>query len=265
MADGWVCLHRELLEKPIWANSSPEHRCVLVALLVMANHEPRQWEWQGKKFMVQRGQLVTSLESLAQKAGPGVSIQNVRTALARFEKLDFLTNQSTNTGRLITICNYSKYQDTKSQPNKADNKDLTKTQQRPNKDLTTNNNDNNDNNETKRERARPFPPDFAVTEDMRHWFSGKGYTVDIEASTERWKNAMMAKGETFKDWTAAWRNGMTKAQEWADEKKPKIPLTKEHIAKLVSIAEKSDGGVHVTECQGKIITVTANGRISGWS
>lgn len=145
--DGWICLHRELLEKPIWANSSPEQKCILIALLMLANHKPKKWEWKGEKFMVKRGQMVTSLESISVKAGPGISIQNVRTAIARFEKLEFLTNQSTKTGRLITICNYSKYQDKKNQPNKDDNKDLTKTQQSPNKDLTPNNNDNNDNKE----------------------------------------------------------------------------------------------------------------------
>jgi hypothetical protein len=145
--DGWICLHRELLEKPIWSNSSPEQKCILIALLMLANHKPKKWEWKGEKFMVKRGQMITSLESISVKAGPGISIQNVRTAIARFEKLEFLTNQSTKTGRLITICNYSKYQDKKIQTNKEDNKDLTESQQRPNKDLTPNNNDNNDNKE----------------------------------------------------------------------------------------------------------------------
>ncbi len=140
--DGWICLHRELLEKPIWANSTPEQKAVLVALLLMANHKPKQWEWDGKKFVCGRGQFVTSLQHIAEKSGPGVSIQNVRTALKRFENLEFLTNQSTKEGRLITICNYSKYQDNKNAANKATNSQLTNDQQRPNKDLTTNNNDN---------------------------------------------------------------------------------------------------------------------------
>ncbi|MFL0267237.1 hypothetical protein [Candidatus Clostridium radicumherbarum] len=50
----------------------------------------------------------------------------------RFEKLGFLTNKSTKTGRLITIDNWELYQVELKQTNKGSNKDLTKSQQRPN-------------------------------------------------------------------------------------------------------------------------------------
>lgn len=146
---GWIKLYRELLDNPIWKCSTNEQKVILITLMLMANHESNKWEWRGKKFEVQAGQFVTSLQSIAEAAGGGITIQNVRTALNRFEKLEFLTNKSTKTGRLITIVNWRKYQDRDTLPNKDTNKDLTKTQQRPNKDLTTNKNDNNDNNDNK--------------------------------------------------------------------------------------------------------------------
>ena len=102
----------------------------------MANFKSKQWEWKGEKFDVLPGQFITSLESIVSTCGTGIKIQNVRTALVRFEKLDFLTNESTKTGRLITIANWSVYQCDDEAPNIAANKDLTKTSQRPNKDLT---------------------------------------------------------------------------------------------------------------------------------
>jgi len=46
-SSGWVSLHRKLFSEPIWLNSSPQHKVVLVVLLGMANHAPRQWEWLG--------------------------------------------------------------------------------------------------------------------------------------------------------------------------------------------------------------------------
>lgn len=148
MSAGFIVLHRELIEKPIWLNSTPEQRSILIALLIMANHKAHQWEWKGQKFTCERGQVITSLDSIAASSGKGVSVQNVRTALKRFENLEFLTGESTKQGRLITICNYCKYQDFKDAAHKAANSQLTDDQQTPNSQLTPNNNDNNENNET---------------------------------------------------------------------------------------------------------------------
>ena len=147
--NGWIKLYRDLIEKPIWKCSTPEQKVILITLLCMANHDTQEWEWQGKRFKCKPGQMVTSLESIAKACGNGVSGQNVRTAIKRFEKYEFLTNQSTKTGRLITIVNWEKYQVYDKPPNKDTNNDLTKTQQSTNKDLTTNKNDKNDKNDKK--------------------------------------------------------------------------------------------------------------------
>lgn len=141
---GWIKVHRQLLDKPIWRQSTPEQKAILITLLLMANHDANEWEWGGAEFAVEPGQFVTSLNSIAERAGKGISIQNVRTALVRFEKLDFLTNQSTKHGRLITIVNWGLYQSKDDTPNKPTNKGLTKDSQRPNKALTPNKNDKNE-------------------------------------------------------------------------------------------------------------------------
>ena len=83
---GWVKVHRGLLEKAIWQKSTAEQKAVLITILLLASHEINEWEWQGKRFVVQPGQLVTSLSSLSKAAG--VSIQNIRTSLSRFEKYE---------------------------------------------------------------------------------------------------------------------------------------------------------------------------------
>ena len=137
---GWIKLYRELLDKPIWFESTPEQKVILITLLLMANHDGRQWEWQGQQYYAGPGQFVTSLSKIAEKAGTGISMQNVRTALKRFEKFNFLTNQSTKVNRLITIVNWGFYQENPNEPNKATNSQLTKSQQRANKELTTNKN-----------------------------------------------------------------------------------------------------------------------------
>jgi hypothetical protein len=105
---------------------------------MMVNHDKNEWEWQGNKFNVMPGQMITSLESIVIEAGKGITIQNVRTALIKFEKYRFLTNQSTKTGRLITIENWGLYQ--------SNEKNQQSNEQRPNKELTPNKNDNNEKN-----------------------------------------------------------------------------------------------------------------------
>lgn len=108
---GWIKIHRELMEKAIWKCSSPEQKAILITLLMMASHKEQEWEWQGKKFTIKPGQFITSLKSIRENAGSGISIQNVRTALERFEKYEFLTSKSTNKNRLITVANWGLYQE----------------------------------------------------------------------------------------------------------------------------------------------------------
>jgi hypothetical protein len=144
MSDGWIKIHRELLDKPIWILSTPEQKTILITLLLMANHTVNKWEFKGTPFTCMPGQFITSLDSIVKKSGNGISVMKVRTALERFEKYEFLTNSSTNKNRLITICNWDSYQ-TKNEPsNKQSNKQVTSTQQADNKQVTTNKNVKND-------------------------------------------------------------------------------------------------------------------------
>ena len=146
---GWIKLHRELAQKAIWLESTPEQKVILITLLMMANHDEREWEWEGKKYQAKPGQFVTSLPSIVKNCGKGITIQNVRTALKRFEKYGFLTDQSTNKNRLITIVNWGLYQGTEDGTNSQTNRQLTGNQQATNRQLTANKNDKNDKNDKK--------------------------------------------------------------------------------------------------------------------
>ena len=126
-----------LIEKPIWLRSTPEQKAVLITIMCLANHKENEWEWKGEKFNVLPGQFVTSLESIRLKTGLGISIQNVRSSLSRFKKLQFLTYESTKMGRVISICNWGEYQPEEKVAQQ-------RTQQRGNKGATTNKNDKND-------------------------------------------------------------------------------------------------------------------------
>ena len=109
MDTGFIIVYRALLDNPIWLRSTPEHKSILITLLLLANHGKARWEWMGQKFDVNPGQFVTSLESIRKKTGKGISTQNVRSCLKRFQKLQFLTNEATKAGRMITIINWDSY------------------------------------------------------------------------------------------------------------------------------------------------------------
>ncbi|MDD3416797.1 MAG: hypothetical protein PHY47_22855 [Lachnospiraceae bacterium] len=142
--NGWVKLYREILEKPIWIASTPEQKTVLITILLMANHEEKEWEFKGERYKCKPGQVITSLESIQKMAGKSISIQNIRTSIKRFEKYNFLTSESTNRNRLITICNWGTYQEDVELKNDNLTSCLTSSQQATNKQLTTNKNDKND-------------------------------------------------------------------------------------------------------------------------
>lgn len=138
---GWIKLHRCLMDKAVWTQSKLEYKVILITILMMANHTEKQWVWNGKKFEAKPGQFVTSLPSIAQKSG--ASIQNVRSALNFLKKCEFLTDESTKTGRLITIVNWGLYQGYNEETNRQVNSQSTDDQQTPNRQVTANKNDKN--------------------------------------------------------------------------------------------------------------------------
>lgn len=159
MADkGWVSLWREVLDKPIWLLSTSGQRSVLIAILLSVNHAEKNWEWQGKPYVAKPGQMITSMEHLAEKSGKGVTRQVVRGSLERFEKLGFLTKQSTKVNTLITIVNWGKYQGEKS----STTNQSTNAQPTFNQPTTTNNNVNNVNNVNKDHTSKKSTPTYDV-------------------------------------------------------------------------------------------------------
>ncbi|WP_167616706.1 hypothetical protein [Maribellus sediminis] len=107
---GWIKVHRILLDKPVWKNATSAHKVVLITILLMANHEKNEWEWNGKKFKVSPGQFVSSLRLIAGRCGKNITPRIVRNALERFKKLEFATSTVSSEGRIITILNWDIYQ-----------------------------------------------------------------------------------------------------------------------------------------------------------
>ncbi len=214
--NGYFKLWRMLLTKPIWLNSTPEQKAILITLLAMANYKPNQWEWQGEKYECQPGQFITSLDKIAKACGVGISIRNIRTSLVRFEKLEFLTNESTKTGRRITIVNWGLYQ---SDDDKVTKK-AAKTRQRPDKDLTT----NEEGKKDKEIKNKDLYMDFVwLTMAEYQKLTNEYGTQKTQDMIERLNSYGHQKSKKFKEYTSHYHTIKSWIRKDGDTTKGKIP------------------------------------------
>ena len=135
---GWICLHRSILNWEWWSDQNTFR--LFIYCLLMANHEDRKW--QGK--VIERGSFITTLANIKQQTK--LSLQQVRTSLAKLQETGEINIKTTNQNTHITICNYAFYQDKKDNEQQTDNKQITNEQQTDNKHNNNYNNINNNNN-----------------------------------------------------------------------------------------------------------------------
>ncbi len=136
---GWIKIHRKILSKSWW--SKPKYVHLWIHLLLKANHSPKEFLWNGKEILIQRGQFITGRKELSNETG--ISQTTIENILKTFEIGQQIGQQKTNKYRLITVINYCEYQDVGQDiGQQADNKRTTNGQQ-----MDTNKNDKNDKND----------------------------------------------------------------------------------------------------------------------
>lgn len=102
--EGWIKIFRKMRDWEWYKNGNTKD--LFIHLLLSANNEDKMWHG----ILVKRGQLATSLSSLASDLG--MSIQNVRTSLANLKSTSEITSESTNKLTIITVCKFEDYQET---------------------------------------------------------------------------------------------------------------------------------------------------------
>lgn len=103
MAGGFITIHRQLLNWGWYKNTNT--KAVFLHLLLKANYKALVFE--GRR--VERGQLVTSLPSLASELG--MTIRQVRGSLEHLISTGEVTSKAYPRYRIITIVKYNDYQD----------------------------------------------------------------------------------------------------------------------------------------------------------
>ncbi len=107
MEDGWICLHRRILDNPIICKDS-DYFAVWCYLLLSVTHKNINAIFKGKKITLFPGQLITGRKSIAEKLK--IDEYKIQRILKCFENEQQIAQQTSTKNRLITIINWNKFQ-----------------------------------------------------------------------------------------------------------------------------------------------------------
>ena len=142
---GFVKLHRKLIDWE-WYQCPNTFR-LFIHLLLLANHKPNKWQ----SYDIDRGQVLTGRKVLS--SALGITEQQIRTSINKLKSTNDITIKTTNKFSLVTVVNYSSYQDCDSIVTSKTTSDITNEQPTSNQQVTTNKNDKNVKNENKTNKA----------------------------------------------------------------------------------------------------------------
>lgn len=190
--DGWIKLHRKLLDCIIWLDSEPfDRRSAWIDLLLLANHSDKEILFNGEPIVISQGQYLTSVRKLALRW----KWSNDRTLryLRLLEQLQMIHKDSDNYRTLITIVNYGVYQTVPNADKYTDEyTDKSQTRKKERKNILPKGNIGN------------FVP--PTLDDVKEYCQERGNKVDCQ----RWYDFYSSKGwmigkNKMKDWKAAVR------------------------------------------------------------
>ena len=105
---GWICLHRDIQDH--WIFKDADRLKAWIDLLLLANHEKKTFQIKGQLVTIDRGQVGLSQVSLCERWGWGHR-DRVKRYLTLLENDGMIELKTTHLNSVISICNYSYYQD----------------------------------------------------------------------------------------------------------------------------------------------------------
>lgn len=137
--EGWIKIHRKILENPIICKDS-DYLSVWIYLLLNATHKEIPALFKGKKITLKPGQLITGRKSISNQLK--ISESKIYRVINEYKSEHQIEQQTSNKNSLITILNWDKYQQVEHQNEQQMNNKRTTTEQQ----LNTNKNVKNVNN-----------------------------------------------------------------------------------------------------------------------
>jgi len=211
--NGWIKLHNKFLNWEWYDKTNMVH--LFVRFLLNANFKKNNWHGQE----ILPGQLIIGLYKLSEQTG--ISIQSLRTCLARLKSTNEITIKSTNKYSVITIVNWAKYQGREEKSTSKSTSNLTNNQQTTNKQLTTLEEDKTII--SKEEESRFAPPSLIEVEEYckerrnsinpnnfidfyssKGWLIGKNKMKDWRAAVRTWEQRSGAEQRPLSEEERLW-------------------------------------------------------------
>lgn len=191
--NGWIKIYRDVLENPIVMKDS-DHLAVWVWLLLHATSKRRAVMFGGKQRYLRPGELTTGRRVIASELR--ISQSKVQRVLKSFENEHQIEQRTDRQCRLISIVNWSEYQQSEQRNEQQVNNDRTTSEQRVNTKQECKNGKN--------ERERTHAPSY---EEVKEYVSQLGYSMDPAAFYDYYSETNWHKknGQPIKDWKASVR------------------------------------------------------------
>lgn len=213
--DGWISLHRKLIESEIW-EKPPLYIKVWIYLLLSAQHS----DYKGLK----RGQVRTSIPEIIEACKWRVGARVERPTKDQIyqviewlrkpnegvhesnAKATMITTTKATQAMIVTISNYADYQDRALNESNGEGNDEKATnqlreQRQPN---NINNNDNNDNKDNK-EPSTPKNPKRIYSEDELYYRLAKRFHELAYKNAQDNGTAHLIKEPNFQSWADTFR------------------------------------------------------------
>ena len=229
MKQGWISLHRQILDNELWDDKPFARGQAWIDLLLMVNHEPRKIVFGKSAVFVGRGSTITSIRKLAERWG--WSRHKTDDFLDLLVSLRMAKIERDTKKTVITIANYNFFQDSQKE------KSHQRATEEPPRD--TNNNGNNENKEIREstdvvadapsrpKRERTFTP--PTLDEVRAYCTERNSDVDpkrfFDFFTEGdWRDSRGNRVRSWKQKLITWENHTTSKQTHSVQEEKYEPL-----------------------------------------
>jgi hypothetical protein len=235
---GFIALHRQITENELWLSERFTRAQAWIDLLLLANYKQSTIFIRGNEVHIVRGELCYSMVSLASRWK--WNRRTVDSFLTWLEKRQMIHSRKNHITTVITILNYSLYQDTTQQ-----------TAQRSSSRMLTNKNDNNGKQ----------PNDPAVGEFLSVWCTAFHEQFKEKYAPNYGRDGAIVKGllavYSLEILVAKMKLFFQSSDEWLQKHGYTIPIFRGRINSLrvADVKKKSSDAATTTE----ILLERANG------
>ena len=200
--NGWIKLHRQLIDNG-WMQDHPVF-ITMVYCLLKASHKDGEFPHRGDRISVGAGQFIFGRHKASEDTC--LSPQQIRTAIKKLEKYNFLTIRSTKRFSVVSICNWEAYQGSAVGDQPSDQPDIN--QELTNKQPRANHiQEGKEVKEVKKNKTRGVfakPTIDQVRDYVNHRVSEGNPFIDAEAFVNHYEsNGWKVGRNPMKSWKAA--------------------------------------------------------------